>query len=373
MPNDIHLLYVENIISRKNKTVQQKLSFFLRLENLDFNKQVDIVWSGEDGIWHTLEALFHSHWRETQELWHAEIKHPQTAKKPLPGTIRFSLRYRVNNAEYWDNNNGWDYVSEADSGIKLGGNRLISNISYTHRLTDAQKSIPLTLAINQSLGADKVFIHWTKDNWRHTYKTPCFFKKDHWQKSAGSGAANPNQFGIQIWAGRLNFGNAFRIDYCIACEGKEHTLWENNDGRNYSISRKPLAVMILNLHCYQEENQDEKLSLIAKVINEREADIVCLQEVAEHWNNGAGDWASNSAKIINDRLRKHYHLYTDWSHLGFDKYREGIAILSRFPLSGHEARYVSDNHDAYSIHSRKVVSAQIQLPYLGLIKCFQRI
>ncbi|NOU23191.1 MAG: endonuclease, partial [Methyloglobulus sp.] len=89
-----------------------------------------------------------------------------------------------------------------------------------------------------------------------------------------------------------------------------------------------------------------------------------------HWNGGAGDWESNSAKIINDRLRKPYHIYTDWSHLGFDKYREGVAILSRFPLADQESRYVSDSHDAYSIHSRKVVMAQIQLPYLGLINLF---
>ena len=128
--------------------------------------------------------------------------------------------------------------------------------------------------------------------------------------------------------------------------------------------------MILNLHCYQEDNQDYKFSQIAKAIDEQEADIVCLQEVAEHWNNGEGDWDTNSAKIINDRLRKPYHIVTDWSHLGFDKYREGVAILSRFQLVGQEARYVSESHDAYSIHSRKVVMTQIHLPYLGLINVF---
>jgi maltose 6'-phosphate phosphatase len=160
------------------------------------------------------------------------------------------------------------------------------------------------------------------------------------------------------------------VQYCISCEGKEQTLWDNNDGYNYVISRKPLAIMILNLHCYQEDNQDYKLTQIAKAINEREADIVCLQEVAEHWNNGAGDWPSNSAKIINDHLRKPYHIYTDWSHLGFDKYREGVAILSRFQLAGQESRYVSESYDPYSIRSRKVVMAQMQLPYLGLINVF---
>jgi maltose 6'-phosphate phosphatase len=367
---NIQLLYVENVVSRKKKTTQQKLSFLVRVENLGYNKQVEIVWAGEDGVWQTLAARFHGKRGQSQELWSAEFKQILTAKKALPGTVQFSLRYRAARIEYWDNNNGWNYVSEADSGIKVVGDNPVLNIGFADRLTDAQKSIPITVAVNQSLAAKKVILYWTTDNWLHSYKTPCFLKKDHWQKSVGSTTPNPNQFGIQIWTGQIKIRDTFRVQYCISCEGKEQILWDNNGGHNYVISRKPLAVMILNLHCYQEDNQDYKLSQIAKAINEREADIVCLQEVAEHWNDGAGDWESNSAKIINDRLRKPYHIYTDWSHLGFDKYREGVAILSRFPLAEQQSRYVSDSHDAYSIHSRKVVMTQMQLPYLGLINVF---
>ena len=367
---NIQLLYTGNVISRKHKTAQQKLFFFMCLENVGFNKQVDVEWAGEDGGWRTLAAYFHSKREENQELWVAKIKLQENARKSLPGTVQFSLRYRVNGEEFWDNNNGWNYVSEANSGIKVSGNFPVLNIDFADRLTDGQKSIPITVATNQSLAAKKVVIHWTKDNWRHSYETPCFLKKDHWQKSAGSTTPNPNEFGIQIWTGQIKIRDAFRVQYCVSCEGKEHTLWENNGGHNYVISRKPLAVMILNLHCYQEDNQDFKLAQVAKAIREREADIVCLQEVAEHWNNGAGDWPSNSARIINDCLPKPYHLYSDWSHLGFDKYREGVAILSRFKFATQESRYVSDSHDPYSIHSRKVVMAQMHLPFLGLINVF---
>ena len=49
-----------------------------------------------------------------------------------------------------------------------------------------------------------------------------------------------------------------------------------------------LRVLILNLHCYQEDNQDHKLSQIARAINDCDVDVVCLQEVAELWNNGHG-------------------------------------------------------------------------------------
>lgn len=71
-------------------------------------------------------------------------------------------------------------------------------------------------------------------------------------------------------------------------------------------------------------------------INELDIDLICLQEVAENWNNGDGDWNSNAARIICERLDRRYHLFADWAHLGFDHYREGVAILSntRSPLRG---------------------------------------
>ena len=369
MPN-IQLLGVENVFSHKLKTKQQKLSFWVSVDNLGYDKQVVVLWAGEDGVWQTLSAHFLGKRGGNQELWYAETKQTQTAKKLLPGTIQFSLCYRVNGKEFWDNNNGGNYLSEANSGLKLADSVKALNLNIVGRLSDEQKSMPVTVAVHPSLAARKVIIQWTPDNWRHTYQTPCFLKKDYWQKAAGSAAANPNEYGVQMWTGRLKIRDAFRVQYCIVCEGKGQTVWDNNGDLNYTASRKPLALMILNLHCYQEDNQDDKLSLIARVIGEREADVVCLQEVAEHWNDGAGDWESNAARIINARLPKPYHLYTDWSHLGFDKYREGVAILSRFPLLQREARYMSDSHDAYNIHSRKVVMAQINLPYLGLINLF---
>jgi maltose 6'-phosphate phosphatase len=102
----------------------------------------------------------------------------------------------------------------------------------------------------------------------------------------------------------------------------------------------------------------------------QDVDIVCLQEVAELWNNGKGDWPTNTARIINERLKSPYHLVTDWSHLGFDRYREGVAVLSRYPIERHLGRYVSSSRDPYSIHSRKVVMAQVRVPYVGLINVF---
>lgn len=342
------------------------------VDNLNHYKKIDVLWAGEgaDGEWFTLPATYHSKLNHDKEYWRAQVILESTAEQSLPGNIRFALRYRTLDREYWDNKHGLDYSSQADSGLKVNPAYPVLNIGFENRLNEKQKYVPITVSVNRHVHAQAVTIHWTTNNWKHTNKTPCRFKRNYWDEKSRSNARNPNQYGSQIWSGLLKIDNAFRVQYTISCECTDQVLWDNNDGRNYSISHEPLKVMILNLHCYQEDNQDYKFSQIAKAINELDVDIVCLQEVAELWNDGQGDWNTNSAKIINDRLNPPYHLYTDWAHLGFDKYREGVAILSRYPMLKRDSKYVSNSHSAYSIHSRKVVMAQVHVPYMGLINCF---
>jgi maltose 6'-phosphate phosphatase len=368
--NKIQLLYVENIISRKKGARQQQLSFFMRVENLGHDKQCDVLWAGEDDEWHALPADYHGQLDRDREYWRARLTIDASADKSLPGNIQFALRYRTEGGEYWDNRQGLNYAGEADSGINVTAGQPVQNIDFENALKVGQKYVPVTVSVDKSIPAETVTLHWTTDNWRHTHQTPCQFKRNYWDEKTRSNARNPNQYGSSIWGGLLKIDDAYRLQYTICCEGGGQTAWDNNQGKNYSLSHEPLKVMILNLHCYQEDNQDAKFSQIAKAINELDVDVVCLQEVAELWNDGHGDWDSNSAKIINDRLDPPYHLYTDWSHLGFDKYREGVAILSRYPVLHHASKYVSDSHDAYSIHSRKVVMAQVQVPGMGLINFF---
>lgn len=366
----IQLLYAENVISRKTRHVRQQLRFFLLVENIGYDKRVDVIWCGEDGVWQTLPAAFHSQADHGSEYWLASYSRQLSAEQSLPGNIRFGLRYRCFGNEYWDNNQGGNYVSQADSGVMLGPRIALHNIGFTETLKSGRKSVPVVVAVDSALQAEKVTIHWTTDNWRHTRKTSCRYQRDSWDRKAQSNARNPNQYGVQIWHARLKLGDAFRVHYSICCETKERTLWDNNRGNNYAASHEPLKVLILNLHCYQEDDQDYKFSQIAKAIDEQRADVVCFQEVAEPWNDGEGDWPSNSANVINERLHKPYHLYTDWAHRGFDKYREGVAILSKYPIVAQESRYVSDSHDVYHIHSRKVVMTRIEVPNIGPVNVF---
>ena len=365
----IRLLYVTNVIERTGEIPRQRLSFFMLLDNLCHDKQVDVVWAGEDGVQHTLPATYHSTVDQTREYWQANAAFEPEPDQSLPGNVHFTLRYRAQGAEYRADNSGLPYCSEADSGIMLARDIHVMNFGFATVLEGGQRTVPVSVAVRASKNA-KVTLHWTTDDWKTTHTTPCQFRRNYWDATAKSNARNPNQYAVQVWGGMLKVDHAYRLQYCIACESEGQLAWDNNFGRNYRINRVPLRVLILNLHCYQEEDQDAKFLQIARAIAELDADVVCLQEVAELWNDGNGDWASNSARIINDRLASPYHLVTDWSHLGFDQYREGVAILSRYPLTKSEARYVSTSQDPYDIHARKVVMAQIKVPHIGLVNVF---
>lgn len=366
----IRLLYAANVISRQTGVVQQHLTFFMLVKNLGYDKQIDVIWAGEDGAWHTLPASYHGATEGDLEYWHARASVPLTHEQALPGNIRFALRYRVAEMEFWDNNSGLNHACEADAGIRLAEGVPLQNIPVEGGLEVGQRVLPVMVAVDRALAAEKVTIHWTTDNWRTTRQTACRFKKDFWNSELLSNARNPNQYGAAVWKAWLKVDDAFGVQYSIACESQGKVRWDNNFGRNYVLRHAPLKVLILNLHCYQEEEQDYKFSQIARAIDELDVDVVCLQEVAELWNNGQGDWSTNSARIINERLQKPYHLVTDWSHLGFDRYREGVAILSRYPVVRHEAKYVSASQDPYDIHARKVVMAQIKVPNVGLVNVF---
>jgi maltose 6'-phosphate phosphatase len=364
---------MKNTISWKMGVAEQRLEFFILVENLAYPKNVDVAWAGRDGSWRELRAEYHGFAGKNRERWRARASF-RPFDGGLPGNIRFALRCRMSNGEYWDNNNGRDYSSDADSGILIPEGITLLATGYGEILDLGRRSYRLAVAVHMSIHPGRVGIRWTADNWRTYQESPCFLKKGYWFQTCRSHAENPNKYGWMIWEGGMDIRDAYRIEYAVFCDNGEKRLWDNNYGRNFLLRRESLKVLTLNLHCYQEEKQDEKFGLIARAIKDLKIDIACFQEVGENWNDGRGDRESNAALIIRDRLRKwyhlHYHLYSDWSHIGFGRYREGSAILSRYKLLSLNSRYVSNSSDAYDINSRKVVGGLVHVPYMGYVNVY---
>ncbi|MGZ5001472.1 MAG: endonuclease/exonuclease/phosphatase family protein, partial [Methylomonas sp.] len=88
MTDIIQLLTVDNRFGGKTAATQQ-LVFQLRLANLGYDKQVDVIWCGKDGIWKTLSAGFVYSRGDGQECWQASMVLHGKPGQPLPGTIQF--------------------------------------------------------------------------------------------------------------------------------------------------------------------------------------------------------------------------------------------------------------------------------------------
>lgn len=356
--NEIQLLTVENVSVWKETSNLQTVRFLLSVENLGYVKEVDVVWTSGQGDWLSLPARYLCPRGENREYWQAQTGAEGVSGASGSGGIRFALRFRCGGREYWDNNGGSDYFKPCQTGVMMHSAVPLQNLDFEEFLHDYQQIVPLRIAVNPAVQAERVVVHWSTDQWRQTRHTQCRFEKRDQPR------------GAQIWTTCLPVGDDYRLAYSISAANGSQQVWDNNGGADYQVSRAPLTVLILNLHCNQEEDQDRKLTQIARAISDLNVGVVCFQEVAEAWNQGDGDQASNASRIINERLKRPLHICTDWSHLGFDRHREGVAILSRYPVLQHHGRYVSDSDDVHNIHSRKVLLARLRVPYMGIVNVY---
>ena len=127
------------------------------VENIAFDKLVEAHWSGEDKVWHTLRAEYHSSAGANREVWRAQASFNPSDDASLPGDIEFALRYRVLGEDYWDNNESRNYFSNADSGVLLEQNVQLLNIDFNPILQDGQQHYPITVAVRQSLQPKHMF------------------------------------------------------------------------------------------------------------------------------------------------------------------------------------------------------------------------
>ena len=88
----INLLYARNLITRRTAVVQQELSFVVLVDNLSYDKSIDVMWAGEDGVWHTLPASYHSSAEGQREYWVARTVSALAPDRSLPGNVVFALR-----------------------------------------------------------------------------------------------------------------------------------------------------------------------------------------------------------------------------------------------------------------------------------------
>ncbi len=132
-----------------------------------------------------------------------------------------------------------------------------------------------------------------------------------------------------------------------------------------------MKLLTLNAHSWLEAFQEEKIDQIVAQIIKGDYDIIALQEVNQlienesivndkYYCSGNDDIQikdDNFAYIIVQKLKAQgydYYFSYAMSHIGYDKYEEGSAILSKSPIKPY-SEFVSTCQSPDNYRSRKIL------------------
>ncbi|WP_062321396.1 endonuclease/exonuclease/phosphatase family protein [Halolactibacillus sp. JCM 19043] len=100
-----------------------------------------------------------------------------------------------------------------------------------------------------------------------------------------------------------------------------------------------MRLLTLNTHSYIEDNQQEKLDTLIKTIIANNYDVIALQEVNQLIDSPpVGETViheDNFARVIAEKLQAYgltYSYHWAMAHIGYDRYEEGVAILTKHPV-----------------------------------------
>lgn len=172
-----------------------------------------------------------------------------------------------------------------------------------------------------------------------------------------------------IWVtAKDNNGDSTILSVPVAVDFKE-TYLDGIKESMFKTSANEFLILTLNLHTYQETQQNEKFNLITDVIGKMDVDFIAFQECAQNKSTAISSGIirnDNMALVISDRLKakynKDYNFAWNWAHYGWNVWEEGVAVLSRYPLVDSEDRYISSGTGTANITSRKVIYGSYQVP-----------
>ncbi|HFH9836971.1 TPA: endonuclease/exonuclease/phosphatase family protein [Streptococcus suis] len=127
-----------------------------------------------------------------------------------------------------------------------------------------------------------------------------------------------------------------------------------------------MKLLTVNVHAWLEENQDKKLDILAQTIAQNHYDVIALQEVNQLMTSPLVTKdlrQDNYGLVLLEKLKElgvaDYSYFWSNSHIGYDKYDEGIAFLTKLPVYEVDAFYCSQHQDLTSILSRKIIGLTV--------------
>lgn len=137
-----------------------------------------------------------------------------------------------------------------------------------------------------------------------------------------------------------------------------------------------MQLLTLNTHSWMEADDELQLDSLAKFVASGDFDAICLQEVNQplvgndiedqkfcEISNQIKPNAKNFAYLLVRRLKElGFDYFWSWqaTHIGYDKFYEGVAILSKTKLNS--AQYlISKVDDLEDFHTRKLLVSHTKI------------
>ena len=138
-----------------------------------------------------------------------------------------------------------------------------------------------------------------------------------------------------------------------------------------------MKFLTLNTHSWMEKEAEEKFQILFQDILDKDYDLICFQEINQEMtspevevNNHYQALPSaepihqdHYVRLLVEKLSekgKNYYWTWAYNHIGYDRYHEGVAILSKTPIKAREI-LVSDVDDPTDYHTRRVALAETEV------------
>lgn len=136
-----------------------------------------------------------------------------------------------------------------------------------------------------------------------------------------------------------------------------------------------MKLLTLNCHGWMEENSRRKIKIIASAILKNGYDVIALQEVNQSIGAGKRNGSiqpDNYAFVILQELTalgcNDYDMFWDFSHIAFDKYEEGLCVMTKHRIVKKHSFCISQSLCSCEWKRRKTVGVSID--YHGMILDF---
>ncbi len=211
--------------------------FVVSVINQAFESEVYVYHQKLDGDWIEIPMHYIRTVGGDRELW--ELDNTEFETQTLGD--QFVIKFKVNDQVYWDNNNGNNYQMSRHEGFFFAQPDL--NVSVDEKLTSIfyssyeNKNIFSVLVDVKNIAPVKeVQIVYTTNGWKTTSYAALTYVK-YWYNGYNKVIESPNDFGIERWSGSVQLDLSIQdIEYAIVYKVNDQEYWDNNYGKNYTLS-----------------------------------------------------------------------------------------------------------------------------------------